>query len=102
MPFTFTEQGVTMLASVLNSDKAIDMNIAIVRAFITIRHFANGYKDFFEQIDNLRKEIHIRIGEHDVELSSIYDAFENLPDKKEAENEKEKKWRERQRIGFKK
>jgi phage regulator Rha-like protein len=38
-PFAFTEHGVTMLASVLNSDRAIKMNIGIVRAFIAIRHY---------------------------------------------------------------
>jgi phage regulator Rha-like protein len=82
MPFAFTEHGVTMLASVLNSDNAVDMNIAIVRAFIAIRHFANSHKDLFEQINDLRKELQTRIGEHDVRLTAIYDALENLLDKK--------------------
>lgn len=102
MPFAFTEHGVTMLASVLNSDKAIDMNIAIVRAFTAMRHFANSHKDLFEQLNELRTELQTRIGEHDVQLASIYDALENLLDKKEDENEKAQKWKERQRIGFKK
>jgi phage regulator Rha-like protein len=82
MPFAFTEHGVTMLASVLNSDNAVDMNIAIVRAFIAIRHFANSHKDLFEQINDLRKQLQTRIGEHDVRLAAIYDALENLLDKK--------------------
>ena len=102
MPFAFTEHGVTMLASVLNSDKAIDMNIAIVRAFTAMRHFANSNKDLFGQLNELRTELQTRIGEHDVQLASIYDALENLLDKKEEENEQAKKWQERQRIGFKK
>ena len=101
-PFAFTEHGVTMLASVLRSKRAIDMNIAIVRAFIAIRHFANSHKDLFEQINDLRKEMQTRIGEHDTQLSAIYDALEDLLDKKEDENEKAQKWKERQRIGFKK
>lgn len=91
-----------MLASVLRSKKAIDMNIAIVRVFTAMRHFANSHKDLFEQISELRKEMQNRIGEHDIQLASIYDALENLLDKKEEENEKDKKWKERQRIGFKK
>jgi phage regulator Rha-like protein len=82
MPFAFTEHGVTMLASVLNSDNAVDMNIAIVRAFIAIRHFANSHEDLFEQINDLRKQLQTRIGEHDVRLTAIYDALENLLDKK--------------------
>lgn len=102
MPFAFTEHGVTMLASVLNSDKAIEMNIAIVRAFIAMRHFANSHKDLFEQINDLRKEMHTRLGEHDTQLAAIYDALENLLDKKEEEREAEERWKERERIGFKK
>ncbi len=88
-PYAFTEHGVTMLASVLKSKRAVDMNIAIVRAFIAMRHFANSHKDLFEQISDLRKEMLTRIGEHDTQLSAIYDALENLLDKKEEEKEKE-------------
>jgi len=101
-PYAFTEHGVTMLASVLKSKQAIDMNIAIVRAFIAIRHFANSHKNLAEQMQELRIELQSRIGEHDVQLASIYDALENLLDKKEDENEKKQKWIERERIGFKK
>jgi phage regulator Rha-like protein len=102
MPFAFTEHGVTMLASVLNSDKAIDMNIAIVRAFTAMRHFANSHKDLFEQINELRKEMQTRLGEHDTQLSAIYDALENLLDKKQDEQEAKENWKKRERIGFKK
>lgn len=101
MPFAFTEHGVTMLASILNSDKAIDMNIAIVRAFIAMRHFANSHKDLFEQINELRKEMKGRLGEHDTQLSSIYDALENMLDKKQTEMEVKENWEKRARIGFK-
>jgi phage regulator Rha-like protein len=102
MPFAFTEHGVTMLASVLNSDKAIDMNIAIVRAFIAMRHFANSHKDLFEQINDLRNQMQTRLGEHDTQLSAIYDALENLLDKKQDEQEAKENWKKRERIGFKK
>jgi phage regulator Rha-like protein len=101
-PYAFTEHGVTMLASVLKSKKAIDMNIAIVRAFTAMRHFANSHKDLFEQISDLRKEIETRLGEHDTQLAAIYDALENMLDKKEEEKEIKQKWKERERIGFKK
>lgn len=101
-PYAFTEHGVTMLASVLKSKRAVDMNIAIVRAFVALREFVNRHKDISEQINELRLELRQKIGEHDVQLSSIYDALENLLDKKEDENEKEQQWKERQRIGFKK
>ena len=101
-PYAFTEHGVTMLASVLKSKRAIDMNIAIVRAFIAMRHFANSQLGLAEQIQELRIELQSRIGEHDVQLASIYDALENLLDKKESENEMKQKWIVRERIGFKK
>ena len=102
LPYAFTEHGVTMLASVLKSKKAIDMNIAIVRAFIAIRHLVNYHRGLAEQMHELRVELQNRIGEHDVQLASIYDALENLLDKKEDENEQKQQWIERERIGFKK
>lgn len=51
-PFAFTEQGVAMLASILNSPKAIEVNIAIVRAFVFIRQYALSHQDL---TDKLRK-----------------------------------------------
>lgn len=93
-PYAFTEQGVAMLSGVLHSDKAINMNIAIMRAFIEIRRLAIRHTDLAAQLQELKQ----RIGEHDVQLSSIYDALENLLDEKAAQ----KKWEERERIGFKK
>jgi phage regulator Rha-like protein len=102
MPFAFTEHGVTMLASVLNSDKAIVMNISIVRTFVAMRHFANSHKDLFEQISDLREEMKTRLGEHDTQLAAIYDALENLLDKKQEENDIKENWKKRERIGFKK
>lgn len=93
LPYAFTEHGVTMLASVLKSPKARQMNIAIVRAFITLRKFALQHSEILEQL----KELKDRIGEHDIQLGSIYDAIENLLDEKVAQ----KKWEERVPIGFK-
>lgn len=101
-PYAFTEHGVTMLASVLRSKKAIDMNIAIVRAFIAMRYFAHNHKDLYSQLNELRMEMQTRIGEHDTQLAAIYDALENLLDKEQAKQEEKEKWGKRQRIGFKK
>jgi hypothetical protein len=92
LPFAFTEQGVAMLSGVLHSDKAINMNIAIMRAFVEVRHIAFKQNDLKEQL----REIKERLGEHDVQLNHIYDAMENLLDEKAAE----RKWADRQRIGF--
>jgi ORF6N domain len=93
MPYAFTEQGVAMLSGILNSDKAINMNIAIMRAFVAVRNVLLKQSDIKEQI----KEIKQRIGEHDIQLSQIYDAMENLLD----ENAAKRKWDDRERIGFK-
>lgn len=93
-PYAFTEQGVAMLSGILNSDKAIKMNIAIMRAFVEVRKIFLQKMEFKEQM----KEIKERLGEHDVQLNQIYDAMENLLDEKAAE----RKWEERERIGFKK
>ncbi len=94
MPYAFTEQGVAMLSGVLNSDKAIDMNIAIMRAFVAVRNVLLKQNNLTEQM----KEIKERLSEHDVQLNQIYDAMENLLDAKAAQ----RKWEDRERIGFKK
>jgi hypothetical protein len=78
LPYAFTEQGVAMLSGILNSDRAINMNIAIMRAFIQIRRVVYKENDLIEQL----KQIKERLGEHDVQLNQIYDALENLLDEK--------------------
>jgi phage regulator Rha-like protein len=93
LPYAFTEHGVTMLASVLKSEKAIRMSIAVVRAFIALKQFVIQQNTISAQLQELRD----RLGEHDVQLACIYDAIENLLDEKA----NEKKWEDRPRIGFK-
>ncbi|MBA2330447.1 MAG: ORF6N domain-containing protein [Flavisolibacter sp.] len=93
-PYAFTEQGVAMLSGILNSDKAISMNIAIMRAFVEVRKVLLQQSDIREQLKLIKE----RLGEHDAQLNQIYDAMENLLDEKAAQ----RKWDERERIGFKK
>jgi hypothetical protein len=92
LPYAFTEQGVAMLSGVLHSEKAINMNIAIMRAFVEVR------RALLQHGDGRMKELWDRLSEHDVQLSQIYDAMENLLDEKAAQ----RKWDDRERIGFKK
>lgn len=92
-PYVFTEQGVAMLSSVLNSETAITMNIAIMRAFVEIRKTLLMQADIKEQIRMIRE----KLGDHDAQLNQIYDAMENLLDEKA----QQKKWDDRDRIGFK-
>lgn len=91
-PFAFTEQGIAMLSSVLHSEKAIQMSIAIMRAFADIRKLALNEHDLRNQL----KQVKERLGEHDVQLTDIYDAMENLLDEQAAA----RKWEHRVRIGF--
>lgn len=94
LPYAFTEQGIAMLSGILNSDKAISMNIAIMRAFVEIRKLTLQQIDFVQQLQLIKD----KLGQHDVQLSEIYDAMENLLDDKAAQ----RKWENRNRIGFKK
>lgn len=64
-PYAFTEQGVAMLSGILNSERAIKMNIAIMRAFVEIRKVLLQESDLKEQLKLIKE----RIGEHDVQLS---------------------------------
>jgi hypothetical protein len=93
LPYAFTEQGIAMLSGVLHSGKAIQMNIAIMRAFVEIRKILLRENDFKIQLQEIKE----RLGTHDAQLNQIYDAMENLLDEKAAE----RKWEERERIGFK-
>ncbi|WP_316805682.1 ORF6N domain-containing protein [Pedobacter agri] len=93
LPYAFTEQGVAMLSGVLRSEKAINMNIAIMRAFVDVRKILFKQANINEQL----LEIKERLGEHDVQLNELYDAMDNLLDEKIAQL----KWKDRERIGFK-
>ena len=91
LPLAFTEHGVTMLASVMKSERAIEMNIAIVRAFIAMREMAMHYKDLAEKIAAMEEQ-------YDKQFSSVYEALKFLMERKEQEVD----WESRNRIGFKK
>lgn len=90
LPLVFTENGVTMLASVLRSDKAIKMNIAIVEVFISLKEFALNYKDIADKIKEMEKK-------YDKQFKDVYEAINYLLKKDTQEIEQ----RERKRIGFK-
>ncbi len=94
LPLAFTEQGVAMLSGILNSTQAIKMNISIMRAFVEVRKIALTHKDIKKQISEIRK----KVGIHDLQLTHLYEAIENLLSEKAAEI----KWNERNRIGYKK
>ena len=74
-PFAFTEQGVAMLASVLNSPKAIQINVQIVLAFILLRQHALGYAE-------LNKKPAMFMLETNIQFNDIYQALTKPASKK--------------------
>ena len=92
LPYAFTEQGVAMLSGIINSKKAIQMNIAIMRAFVELRRVLLIKSDFKLQLDLIKD----RLSGYDAQLNQIYDVIENIMDETAAKN----KWDNRTRIGF--
>jgi len=71
LPFAFTEHGVTMLASVLRSEIAIEINIQIVRAFIALRQYVLGYAELNQKLESFMIETNIQ-------FSDIYQALTDM------------------------
>lgn len=90
LPYAFTEHGVAMLASVLRSPKAIEVNISIVRAFIALRRFALNYKELAQKIAELEKK-------YDHQFEYVFNALKLLL----SERKKKIEQRERKQIGYK-
>ena len=76
--FAFTKHGVAMLSSVLNSEKAIEVNIAIRRAFVQMRKFFETNKELAEKIEELERTV----SSHDEDILLIFEAIKQLMHKK--------------------
>jgi phage regulator Rha-like protein len=74
LPYVFSEHGVAMLSSVLNSKRAVQVNIVIVRTFIKLREVLSTHKDLARRIDDLD----LKYQEHDQELKVVFDAIRKL------------------------
>jgi phage regulator Rha-like protein len=77
-PYAFTEQGVSMLSSVINSERAIEVNINIMRAFVHLRHYVLTKSDTSEQIAELRKLLMVYIENTDYKLSKHDKTIEQI------------------------
>jgi phage regulator Rha-like protein len=77
-PYAFTEHGILMLSSVLNSDRAIDVNIQIMKIFVRMRHYTLSHGTTNEQIAELRKLLMLYIEKNDKRVSEIIIALNNL------------------------
>src|SRR6266481_880908 len=73
-PYAFTEQGVAMLSSVLNSESAVKMNIAIMRAFVQLRRALETNRELARKFSELER----RIDKHDAEIAAILEANRQL------------------------
>ncbi|MBK8351452.1 MAG: ORF6N domain-containing protein [Saprospirales bacterium] len=89
-PYAFTEQGLAMLSGILNSDKAINVNIAIMRAFVYVRQIALTHKELTEKIKKLESKTNKK-------FKDVYDALDYLLQKDKLETEQ----KTRTKIGFK-
>jgi hypothetical protein len=78
LPFAFTEQGVAMLSGILNSLAAIQVNIAIMRAFVQIRRVLESNKDLARKIEELEKVV----SGHDDKIQVIFNAIKQLIEEK--------------------
>lgn len=83
-PMAFTEQGVSMLSSVLKSKQAMKVNIAIMRAFVQMRQLLEGNKELSKKINELEKK-------YDGQFRMVFDAIKSLIHQKQ---------QPRERIGF--
>ncbi len=84
-PYVLTEQGVAMLSSVLNSERAIEVNIMIMRAFVKMREMIVSHKDLARKLEELEKK-------YDTQFKVVFDAIRELMTPPELE---------RKKIGFK-
>lgn len=91
MPFAFTEQGIAMLSGILNSEVAINVNIAIMRTFVMIRKFAIEHKELNFKLLEMESK-------YEKQFSDIYEALNFLIKREESETVQ----KERKKIGYKK
>jgi phage regulator Rha-like protein len=74
LPYAFNEQGIAMLSSVINSEKAIQVNVAIIRIFVKLRRILSTHKKLAQKF----KELEDKLGKHDVEIQAIFDVLRRL------------------------
>jgi len=93
LPYVFTEHGAVMLASILNSDRAIIVNIQIVRVFARLRQLLETHTEILRKMEQLQK----KDIEQDQHILLIFEYLKQL----EQTNRQQLKFKERKRIGFK-
>ena len=79
--YAFTEHGVTMLASILNSERAIEINVQIVRAFVQLRQFVLEHKDLTKRFTELEQYFIQYCKDNEQDKQKIYEAIDLLMDR---------------------
>ena len=79
--YVFTEHGVTMLASILNSERAIEINVQIVRAFVQLRQFVLEHKDLTKRFAELEQYFMQYCKDNETDKQKIYEAIDLLMDR---------------------
>lgn len=74
LPRVFTEEGVAMLSGVLKSPEAVAVNVAIMRAFVSVRRVLRGHDELLRRLDELES----RVGAHDAQLRAVFQAIRRL------------------------
>ncbi len=74
LPYVFTEQGIAMLSSVLNSERAVQVNIAIMRAFVKLRKILSTHREFARKLSDLERKWEL----HDEQIHSVFEAIRQL------------------------
>jgi hypothetical protein len=93
LPYAFTEHGVLMLSSVLNSERAEKVNVLIIDTFIRLREALLLYKDTSHQIEEIRNKLE----DHDNKILVIFEYLKQFEQSKQEETD----FKQRKRIGFK-
>ena len=81
IPYAFTEQGVAMLSGVLRSQKAIEVNINIMRTFVNLRQWALDSKEFGQRLLDLEKYFIEHCKDNEKDIREIYEALDLLMDR---------------------
>ncbi|MCX5750679.1 MAG: ORF6N domain-containing protein [Candidatus Saganbacteria bacterium] len=78
LPFAFTEPGIAMLSSVLNSERAVQVNIIIMRTFIRLRKILATHKELADKLKELESKFNGRWGKHEIEIQGILKIIRKL------------------------
>jgi len=92
LPYAFTEQGIAMLSSVLRSERAIEVNIAIMRVFVEMRKLFLNHQELMTKVAELAN----KVGDHDQSIQTLYDYLKSYDE----EQKRRKEWENRNPIGF--